>query len=126
MEHRWSERRRVCIDVKIYHNGNSVALCKTRDLSMGGMQIRVGPLGFYTNTPLEVEFEVQADGGARRYRLPCNVVHCSRDRLGVMIHETHAEAHAALSRLHGDAVSPDWNTLAGEVRSPARHARAPF
>ena len=124
MEHRWSERKTVNVDVYVYHRGIPVAVCKTRDVSMGGMQIRVGPLGFYKNTPLELEFTATGPGETRRYRLPGNVVHCSRNRMGVIVDESHPDTRAAMSRLLGVA-ELYWDSLAGEVyntghQEPAR------
>lgn len=117
MEHRWSERKPLNMDVYVYHRGTPVAACKTRDVSRGGMQIRVGPLGFYKNTPLELEFEILRDGELRRYRLPGNVVHCSRNRMGVMLDESHPEVREALHRLLS-AAEFSWSSLAGEVYAP--------
>lgn len=123
MEHRWSERKTVNVDVYVYHRGIPVAVCKTRDVSMGGMQIRVGPLGFYKNTPLELEFTATGPGETRRYRLPANVVHCSRNRMGVIVDESHPDTRAALSRLLGVA-ELYWDSLAGEVYNAGRQEPA--
>lgn len=120
MEHRWSERKTINVDVYVYHRGIPVAVCKTRDVSMGGMQIQVGPLGFYKNTPLELEFSASRLGDSRRYRLPGNVVHCSRNRMGVMLDDTLPEVREALSRLLG-AAELDWDQVAGEVYQTGHH-----
>ncbi len=120
MEHRWNERKSLALDVHIYHRGVPVARCRTRDLSLDGMQICVGPLGFYKNTPLDVEFTTEYEGRPMKHRLGACVVHCTRNRLGLMLLEVPPEAKRALRRALTGATTASRPPMAAAAAASPR------
>jgi len=85
MEHRWSLRKRLTTGVLIYRHGIPVTPCESRDVGLEGMFVKSGPLNYFRNTRLDVEFSLNCPdtGQAVRYRLPAVVVHTANDGLGV-------------------------------------------
>lgn len=87
MEHRWSKRFNVNVDVSLYHRGNSAVKCKTRDAGSAGIFIESAPQTIVKNTFLEVGFD---EGGnlrykkARKHLVRALVVHSSAKGVGLM------------------------------------------
>ena len=87
MEHRWSKRFNVNVDLLLYHRGNSAIKCKTLDAGSAGILIESTPQSIQKNTFLEVEFE---EGTNLRYkknrshRIRALVIHSSKKGVGLM------------------------------------------
>jgi hypothetical protein len=56
MEKRWCERTPVSINVMIHHNGNKLAKCAVKNISLCGISLNSGPLAFYRNTEIQLKF----------------------------------------------------------------------
>jgi len=56
MEKRWCERIPVPLSVVIYHNRFRVAKCRVKNLSLCGICLESGPLAYYKNTEILIEF----------------------------------------------------------------------
>lgn len=121
MEHRWNERKSLALDVQIYHQGVPVARCRTRDLSLDGMQLCVGPLGFYKNTPLDLEFTADDSGRRTTHRVGACVVHCTRNRMGLMLLDVPPETKRVLRRLLTGTSTP---LVAPPAAAASRHSPA--
>lgn len=102
MEHRWSNRYPLDVDVGLYQHGQRIAVCKIRDIGIEGMFLETGPLFYRVNTLLDVEFEIDVSRRYRTprvYRLPVMVVHNTKWGVGVMILKAESEARYAWQSL---------------------------
>lgn len=105
MEHRFHPRRDLQAEVMLYHHGEAVAICTTRNISLGGMHIHTAPLRFCKNLPLEIELRpgsqnllhLPAQGSTKR--LAAFVVHHQADGTGLMFRQLPPWAHSVLHRL---------------------------
>lgn len=87
MEHRWSKRFNVNIEVSLYHRGRPVIKCQTDDAGSAGIFIKNAPETLVKNTFLEVEFEEGSNlrhKNPRVFRLRALVVHSSNKGIGLM------------------------------------------
>ena len=87
MEHRWSKRFDVNVDVSLYHRGEPVIECATSDAGTGGIFINHVPQTVEKNTFLEVEFKEGSNlryKRARVFRLRALVMHSSNKGVGLM------------------------------------------
>lgn len=106
MEHRWSLRKRLTTNVLLYHHGIPVARCESRDVGLEGMFVNTGPLNYFRNTRLDVEFSLRnpATGQVARCRLPAIVVHTSNQGLGLTFIGFNPDIFRTLDAiLHGPA-----------------------
>ena len=94
MEHRWSKRFDINVDVSLYHRGSSVIRCTTDNAGTAGIFVDTGQNTLAKNTLLEVEFEDNAnlhDREPRVFRLRAMVAHASNKGLGLMFLKSEAE-----------------------------------
>jgi len=87
MEHRWSKRFKVNIEVFLYHRGGSAIKCKTYNAGSAGIFIKSAPDTLVKNTFLEVEFEEGSNlrhKKPRVFRLRALTVHSSKKGVGLM------------------------------------------
>jgi len=94
MEHRWSKRFNVNIDVSLYGRDGSVVQCKTHDAGTGGICIDAVPEALIESPLLEVEFEEGGDfryKKSRNFRFRALVVHSSTKGIGLMFVESKPE-----------------------------------
>lgn len=87
MEHRWSKRFNVNVDVSLYHRGNSVIKCQTHDAGSAGIFIEPVHQALAKNTFLEVEFEQGLNlryKKPQKFRMRALVVHTSKKGIGLM------------------------------------------
>lgn len=82
MEHRWGERFRLELPLRLYSNLRTVAEARTRDVSLSGAFLEVR-----TRIPilchLIVELEEAAGIDGEGWRIPAYVVRVDEGRLGV-------------------------------------------
>ncbi|MGD8572355.1 MAG: PilZ domain-containing protein [Gammaproteobacteria bacterium] len=91
MEHRCSARVPVSYRVTLYRDKMPVAVCATKNISLGGLFVATGPLVYPKNTTLEVDIKLDTEQGAARYRLPACVVFHSQEGVGLMFLESSDE-----------------------------------
>jgi len=84
MEHRWSVRKPVEVDVSLRRQGTSLKRYKTRDLSMEGVFVESGPDSWPEDTFLELELPLFEKNKQTRHRVPVVVVHRSQNGMGLM------------------------------------------
>lgn len=95
MEHRWSMRRALGGEARIYREGEQALESQIGDISLEGMFIRTGDVRLQKNTLVEVEFALPQEP-ARRYRLPALVTHKRDEGIGVMFHTFDPRAFRAI------------------------------
>lgn len=96
MEHRFHPHAAVEAEAIVIHRGAPVAICLTRDLSLGGAFIRTGPLNFPRNTPLELDLALRTGEVIERHRVSALVVHSGAGGTGLLFLNTNAAARAAI------------------------------
>jgi len=88
MEHRWSKRFNVNVDVSLYRGANSVVHCKTNDAGTAGIFINPSTNNtLEKNAFLELEFKEGSNlryKKAKTFRLRALVVHSSNKGAGLM------------------------------------------
>lgn len=86
MEHRWSERKPIEMDVALYYAPVGTIAGKTRDVSLEGMYVQVPGVELPVHAELEVSFTTHNGGGApREHHLPAYVVHGNDSGVGLML-----------------------------------------
>ncbi len=113
MEHRFHPRRELQTEVTLYHRGEPVAICTTRNISLGGMLIHTAPLRFCKNLPVELELRSDPFTPAPQDRLAAFVVRDQGEGTGLMFRQLPPWARQMLS-----AVMQDANTTFGWENSP--------
>lgn len=109
MEHRFHPRRELQTEVTLYHRGEAVAICTTRNISLGGMLVHTAPLRFCKNLPLELELRAKPFTPGTRLRLSAFVVHDQGEGTGLMFHQLPTWARQMLSTVMRDAgTTPAW------------------
>ncbi|QKT02451.1 PilZ domain-containing protein [Ectothiorhodospiraceae bacterium 2226] len=83
MEHRWSKRKALKLDVLLYHRGMPIARSRSRNIGLEGMCVDAG-IELPEHAPVDVEFELMHKGRRRRHRLPAVVVHRTEEATGLM------------------------------------------
>lgn len=84
MEHRWSVRKPVIVEVALRRQGSRFKRFKTRDLSMEGIFVESGPDSWPQDTFLELELPLYENGKQICHRVPVVVVHSSPEGMGLM------------------------------------------
>lgn len=84
MEHRWSLRKPVEIDVTLRRQGLSHKRYKTKNISLEGVFVDSGADSWPEDTFLELEFPVHGQQQGARHRIPVVVVHRSTEGMGLM------------------------------------------
>lgn len=99
MEHRWHHRKPLNHSVIIYRQGCAIAICAVKNISLGGIALQSGPLGFPRNTPVEIELQLDHALHMRRHRLPACVVYHRNGTTGLAFTVLSDSTRAALRRM---------------------------
>lgn len=120
MESRWSRRKCLLLDVAVFSHGQPVAYCKALDISLGGMQMDVGPMTFSPATHFDLEFRLTQQELAKEFRVKAVVTRCSGNVVGVNFLTVEPELfHAIHSHLYG---FPDGRWIpSGAARNSCLH-----
>lgn len=98
MEHRYSLRKPVALDVLLYYQGLPVSICPARDIGLGGIAVRPTRLAVLPpHSPVEIEL-LHKDGG-KRERLPAYVVHSSSHGMGLIFSTISQDAFHTIRQL---------------------------
>jgi hypothetical protein len=106
MEHRWSVRTPFTTKVTLYSNDLPFAVCNSRDIGLGGLFIKTGPLTYRKNWILDIDIELNTDFGMERFRLRTSVVFISETGMGLMFLEPSSAMSRAIRRLLLEGVHP--------------------
>ena len=86
MEHRWSERKPIEMDVALYYAPIGTINGKTRDVSLEGMYVQTPGIDLPLHAELEVSFMTRNGNGApQEHHLPAYVVHGNGSGVGLML-----------------------------------------
>ncbi len=122
MEHRWGTRRKVALDVTVFHQGISVAHCKSRDIGRGGIFVE-GEFPYPAGTELELEVLFDNQETLVRFHLHARVAHVARDGMGLVFKRTQAGVVQALMEILAMAsVEYSWD----KVPAARRRGRASY
>ncbi|MEJ2644556.1 MAG: PilZ domain-containing protein [Gammaproteobacteria bacterium] len=104
MEHRWSARKPIAMDVELFYAPIGSVLGKTRDVSMEGMFVNTGGVFLPTHAKVEVSFRTAHRRGNRQHRVAGYVVHGNGDGVGLMLrHVDYHDFHALRDMLRAAA-----------------------
>lgn len=98
MEHRWSRRKPLELEVRV--DSDEGTLCaRSRDVSLEGMFLH-GPVGLLEqNSLVDLEFRLGKTSGAKVYRVKAYIVRCADDGVGVMFLEFVVDTFRYFERL---------------------------
>lgn len=98
MEHRWSRRKPLDLEVRV--NSDEGTLCtRSRDVSLEGMFLH-GPVKLLEkNSLVDLEFRLGNKSGAKLYRVKACIVRSAEDGVGVMFLEFVADTFRYFERL---------------------------
>lgn len=85
MEHRWSERKPIEMEVALYYAPVGTIVGKTRDVSLEGMFVRAPGVELPMHAELEVSFKTRHGDQGHEHRLPAYVVHGNGEGFGLML-----------------------------------------
>ncbi|MEE9494807.1 MAG: PilZ domain-containing protein [Gammaproteobacteria bacterium] len=85
LEHRWSNRKNLEVDVNVYYPPLGQLCGKTRNISLEGMFIELEGVQIPPQSRLEVAFTTQNATGETEHRLPAYVVHEDDGGIGLML-----------------------------------------
>ena len=88
MEKRWCRRVLVSFDVMLHHNGHQLAKCTARDISLCGIRLHSGPLAFYRNTSILIQFLGEESQQAQPTSVNAVVVRNAIDEVGLAFEPT--------------------------------------
>ncbi len=75
MEHRWSERKPIEIEVSLYYAPIGTVKGTTRDVSLEGMYVQANEIELPLHAELEVSFVTRTSNGEHAHHMPAYVVH---------------------------------------------------
>ena len=95
MEHRWSERKPINMDVTMYYEPIGRIHGKTRNVSLEGMYIEIDGTYVPDQVELEISFVTQEGTQEHAHKVPAYVVHGGSNGIGVMLrHVGYNDFHA--------------------------------
>ena len=96
VDHRWSLRRSLHVDIKLYVYDQAVICGRTRDFSIGGMFVETESFPEGIDASLVVSFTFQTEKDATHYRLPAQVIRIMQDGIGIMFTDFSSDTLQAL------------------------------
>ena len=85
VEHRWSPRKPIAMDVSLIYAPIGSIEGKTRNISLEGMYIETDGSEIPHQARLEVAFTARSGSGNKVYRMPAYVVHSHEKGVGLML-----------------------------------------
>ncbi len=85
IEHRWSSRKQINLDVNLYYPPIGTVNGRTRNISLEGMFVDLKGVHIPAQARLEVAFTAELHGKRTEHRLPAYVVHQGEDGIGLML-----------------------------------------
>jgi hypothetical protein len=85
IEHRWSSRKNIDLNVSLYYPPVGMVNGRTRNISLEGMFVKVRGVRIPAQARLEVCFTTDNRGRSVEHRLPAYVVHQSDGGVGLML-----------------------------------------
>ncbi len=85
IEHRWSSRREISLDVNLHYPPVGTINGTTRNISLEGMYVDLKGVRIPPQARLEISFVAEIGGRTVEHRLPAYVVHQHDDGVGLML-----------------------------------------
>jgi hypothetical protein len=85
VEHRWSSRKEINMDVSLYYPPVGMINGKTRNVSLEGMFVDLSGVNIPPQARLEICFSAESRGRTTEHRLPAYVVHGGDSGVGLML-----------------------------------------
>jgi len=88
MEHRWSDRRELQLDVEVFRDGAKICSCKSRDVGLGGAFLDLDsscPVGEDDN--LELVFHLISEHNPIKHSLHARIVRVTDEGVGLKFHD---------------------------------------
>lgn len=85
IEHRWSERKPIELDVSIYYEPMGSITGRTRDVSLEGMFVETPGVELPVEAELEISFATDTGGKLQQHQMPAYVVHGNGQGIGLML-----------------------------------------
>jgi len=99
MEHRWSERKNVTMDVTLHYDPVGQISGKTRDVSLEGMFVETEGVTIPSRAEVKVLFESKDHGTKYSHCVPAYVVHNNDNGVGLMLRHSGYEDFYALRHM---------------------------
>jgi PilZ domain len=99
VEHRWSKRKPIALDVLVHYRSFGVVRGKARDIGVGGMFVETGAITLNLNALVEVNVRTQKDVTDRPYRLRALVVRTAPHGAGLMFRSFDQASYGVLREL---------------------------
>lgn len=85
VEHRWSSRKEINLEVNLYYPPVGMINGKTRNVSLEGMFVELKGVHIPPQSRLEICFTAESRGKTMEHRLPAYVVHERQGGIGLML-----------------------------------------
>ncbi len=85
VEHRWSSRKNLAMEVNLYYPPMGMLNGKTRNISLEGMFVELEGVQIPAQSRLEISFRAKTNGETTEHRLPAYVVHEGKEGIGLML-----------------------------------------
>lgn len=99
MEHRYSIRKALVLDIELNHLRLGRVRCRTRDAGMGGLFVDMGSFWLPVNSIVRVAMELPDANVMRQFLIEALVVHNHDGGAGLMFNDVDAAFHEALRHL---------------------------
>ncbi|WJW75069.1 PilZ domain-containing protein [Thiohalobacter sp. IOR34] len=103
VEHRWSERKPIQMEVALHYPPVGTLRCTTRDVSLEGMFVATDGVELPPQAELEISFVTEDAGHRHEHRMPAYVVHGNGDGVGLMLRHVDYHDFYALRHLLSSA-----------------------
>jgi hypothetical protein len=99
LEHRWSRRRKVCLDALVFHRLPGLIQASVLDISLEGAFIRAEHLVLPPQAGVELTFAMKVDGKQAINHIEALVIHSTRNGHGLMFKDFRLAAFQALKSI---------------------------
>ena len=99
LEHRWSQRKRVCLDALVFHRLPGMLQASILDISLEGAFIRGEHLVLPPQANVELTFALEVDGKRTINHIEALLIHSTHNGHGVMFKDFRVSAYHALKGL---------------------------
>ena len=101
MEHRWSLRAPIRIDIDLDCPGVGATTCTTRDIALGGVFVEMPDVLPPKNADVDLVIHLYAEGRPTQYRVKAKVVRVTRDGVGLMFRDYDMVTYRSLREVIG-------------------------
>ncbi len=99
MEQRWSQRRPVVLEVDVWHHGDVLGSCRTRDVGLGGVFLELSEGKPQKHMDVDLVFRLRGAEQYTKHRLRARVVRVNDDGVGLMFRDFDTSSFRALQEI---------------------------